>query len=446
MPPSPISRLLTSLRQRRGLRALYRTHWKQLAPELRTPQQLTGIAGIACGATHGVEERCNFACSSCYLTDLANRTRALPFRDVKTQLDQLRSHLGHGGKAQITSGEVTLLPVAELGRIVAYAKHIGLDPMVMTNGQRFLQDPAYLTTLVRDHGLRKVSFHVDTTQNGRPGLRDGMREAGLDPVRDQCAALIRQVRAETGLPLHAAQTITVTPSNLADVPDILRWTLEHTSSIRLLSLQPLSEVGRTLDRRDGELSMDRVWEQVCRAVGRPLNRHAMHFGHPDCNISVPLLVLSSGNRREVIEAVRANHAWDLRMFSSLLRAFGPRIDLDDGLWLNGLRALPALLLHPWLLFEVPAYAGYRLWGMRRRLAALLSPRLRIHPLLLVVHKFMDEAELQTPLGRERLAACVFKLAVEGSMVSMCEMNATALRRQQNERNLRTPLKLGTAAR
>jgi uncharacterized radical SAM superfamily Fe-S cluster-containing enzyme len=48
-------------------------------------------------------------------------------------------------------------------------------------------------------------------------------------------------------------------------------------------------------------------------------------------------------------------------------------------------------------------------------------------LVVVIHKFTSAAELQTPLGQDRLDSCVFKLAVDGKLVSMCEMNATPLR-------------------
>ncbi len=56
---------------------------------------------------------------------------------------------------------------------------------------------------------------------------------------------------------------------------------------------------------------------------------------------------------------------------------------------------------------------------------------RIRPWILVVHGFMNGDELDTPLGRERLDACVFRLAVDGRMVSMCELNATDLRLRLN---------------
>ena len=74
------------------------------------------------------------------------------------------------------------------------------------------------------------------------------------------------------------------------------------------------------------------------------------------------------------------------------------------------------------------YTLYRLWGARRTATTVLQHlvafrRVSVRPLLLVVHKFMNAEELDTEHGRERLQACVFRLPVDGRMVSMCEMNA-----------------------
>ena len=422
---------------------LLRKRWQELPESVRTPQQLAGVGGVACGATWGVMERCNFACTSCYLSDVANHTRPLPFPDVTAQLDALREYLGPGGKAQITSGEVTLLDKHELGRIVAYAQKIGLDPMVMTNGERFLRDPDYLPTLVRDYGLRKVSVHIDTTQKGRNGMRmtSRLRERDIHWVRDRFKALVRDVRKQTGRRLHAAQTITVTNHNVEDIADIVAWTLDNLDGFRLLSFLPVAEVGRTKDVAiGGEMALDRIWQRICTGIGRPLNRDAMHFGHRRCNITVPVLVLSAGKRHHVVEVVRADHAWDLRVFTRLLRDLSQRIDLDDGWLRNGWRAFVTLLRKPWMFLELPAYGLYRLWGARRALGAaalnlLRLRRVRLRPLLLVVHSFMSPDELDTPVGQERLQACVFKLPVNGEMVSMCEMNATDLRRKLNLQQL-----------
>ena len=87
--------------------------WETLPKSVQTPVQIAGKSAIFCGATHHVMERCNFSCTCCYLGKDANKTEPLPFEEVKEQLDQLRAALGHGGKAQITAGEVTLLPLED---------------------------------------------------------------------------------------------------------------------------------------------------------------------------------------------------------------------------------------------------------------------------------------------------------------------------------------------
>ena len=406
----------------------YRARWGSLPQRLRLPQQLAGVGAVACGATHSLMEKCNFACTSCYLSEVANYTQPLPFEQVREQLDELRAHLGPGGKCQITSGEVTLLDPHELGRIVAYARQIGLDPMVMTNGQRLLQMPDYLPTLVGQYGLAKIGLHVDVTQKGRPGLTEATRERDLDGVRDRLAALIESTREQTGRPLHAGSTVTVTERNLDDIPDVMHWVLGNVDCVRIISFLPAAEVGRTSDRSVRDITMDDVWGKICEGVGAKLNRHAMYYGHPECNITVPVVLVSAGERHHVVEVVRAHRRWDLRVFSRALREFSRCVDLDDRAWRNGVAAGWALVRRPLALGELALYSLSRLWSARRVVAAfswhlLTLRRARVRPLLLVVHRFMNADELDTPLGEERLRACVFKLPVDGEMVSMCEMNA-----------------------
>ena len=65
--------------------------------------------------------------------------------------------------------------------------------------------------------------------------------------------------------------------------------------------------------------------------------------------------------------------------------------------------------------------------------------MRLHPFVLVVHRFMDADELVTDRGQERLEACAFRVPVdrgggELEMVSMCELNGSGLRAQLNRAN------------
>ncbi|MEO0651946.1 MAG: hypothetical protein AAFZ65_14820 [Planctomycetota bacterium] len=419
--------------------ALLRAKWDSLPDAARTDVQLAGRGGVSCGATHGVLERCDLACTSCYLTPIANRTPPLAFEAVKAQLDALRAALGPGGKAQITAGEVTLLPLEQLGRIVSYAVRIGLDPMLMTNGQRLVAEPDYLLTLVRDHGLRKVSFHVDLTQRGRPELKGARRERDLNPVRDAQAELLRRVRRETGAALHGAITMTVTPSSLDQVGDVVDWARRNADVARIVSFQPAAEVGRTRDGRaleHGAPSMDALWERICAPFGRPLERHALHFGHPECNVTVPVVSVTVGSEPLTFEVVRAGSARDRAAFGRLMAAIANRVDSAAPPGQIALSLLGQLLRRPRLLGDALGIGLRRTWHERRAVARILAGLLRfkhltLRPQLWVIHRFMDADELATPLGRERLAACVFKLSVGGELVSMCEMNATDLRLEQN---------------
>jgi uncharacterized radical SAM superfamily Fe-S cluster-containing enzyme len=74
--------------------------------------------------------------------------------------------------------------------------------------------------------------------------------------------------------------------------------------------------------------------------------------------------------------------------------------------------------------------------------ALATGRARVTPLVLVSHHFMSRAELETPLGQERLAHCVFHVPVDGELVSMCEVNALGVR----ERYYAQLARRGAAAR
>jgi len=93
---------------------------------------------------------------------------------------------------------VTLLPVDDLARIVRQARELELDPMLMTHGQRLLEEPEYLRRLMVEGGLAKVAVHVDRTQRGRRGVSSYPSEPELMLVRDQLAAPFADVSRTTG--------------------------------------------------------------------------------------------------------------------------------------------------------------------------------------------------------------------------------------------------------
>jgi len=397
------------------------------------PHQWLGKRNAGCGATHGVLEACDFSCTACYLAPTAQKTPPLPFEQVKAQLDALRTELGPGGNAQITAGEVTLMPAEELARIVRYACSIGLDPMVMTNGQTIARDPSYLDTL-REAGLQKISVHVDSTQRGRDGFEKGASEQTLMSVRARFAELLRDAQARQPGPLHAAHTVTVTPENLDDVPAIVRFTMENADAFRLISLQPTADVGRT---RADSLSGANLWQKVEEGAGSALNPHTFHFGHEACNRVSLFFVVRFGDQLEVVQVAREGSARDARFLDQMEQGEIAHFNTDDANPAEVVgRFLGLFAREPRLLARWSAYALYRLGTERRwlpRFAAsvLRGERVSVSPFAVVVHDFMSRHELDTDDGRERLEACCFKVPVRGRMVSMCELNATDLREELN---------------
>src|SRR3954467_4463582 len=202
--------------ERRVLRA---ARWAGLDPALRLPGQGLGQKATGCGATIGVQPRCDFACTGCYLGHEANRIPALPTAAVLRQLDEMRQWLGPKSNVQITDGEVTLRPVAELVEILRYARSIGVIPMVMTHGDNLRRQPGLLERLMVEGGLTEVSIHVDITQRGRDGYKAPKSELELMPLRAEFAGMVREARRRTGRRLRAAMTLTVTRENLAQIAD-----------------------------------------------------------------------------------------------------------------------------------------------------------------------------------------------------------------------------------
>ncbi len=418
--------------------------WRDLDADLKTPSQVLGRHSAGCAATYGVNEACDFYCTACYLADSANHTPPLPFAEVKGQLDRIREHLGPWGNTQITAGEVTLLPRAELIRILRYCREIQLAPMLMTNGQTILKDPSYLEDLVVQGGLNKIAIHIDTTEKGRLGLKAKDREVDIHWIRDAFANLLRQTRKRTGRPLLASHTFTVTESNYNDIPDVMEWMLKNADAFRMLSLQPTAEVGRTREQEQVG-NADGIWAKVQQGAHHALNPRTFQFGHPDCNqISLAFVLrwreASGAEAIHLVDVVREGETADRDFFSSLLNegfaGFATKGETTD---VVAARALGRLKAHPKLLLKIPAFCAARGYDDRKAIAAVTRAAIArrdwsIRPFAVVVHNFMSAHELETDRGKARLAACSFRVPVNGEMVSMCQLNGTTLRKSLNERD------------
>jgi len=420
-------------------RALLAERWSTLADAMKVPGQGLGRKATGCGATIGIQPKCDFACTGCYLGDEANPIPPLPLSAVLRQLDHLRRYLGPKSNVQITDGEVTLRPVDELIEVLRYARSIGIVPMMMTHGDNLRRQPGLLERLMSEGHLTEISIHVDITQRGRDGYRSPRSELELMPLRDELAERVREAKRKTGLHLRAATTLTVTTDNLPQIADVVRWTVENRDAFSLVSFQPLAQVGRTRKNLQG-VTPEMLWSEVAKATadyGLLLDgAEPMHFGHPDCTRFVPLLAVARpGAKPKLLQFIR-DHPDDIAVmeefFDHGLGGVAFRDDLPMEIAARGagmLRSAPR-----WLFGRVRRWVNGRL---REELGTSFFPlllrgiarRVRVDGVTLTSHHFMSSAELDTDNGQARLAACVFRLPHNGEMIPMCQMNAGGVREQ-----------------
>jgi len=418
-------------------RALLSERWSRLAPELRLPGQGLGQKATGCGATIGVQPRCDFACTGCYLGAEANRIPALSVDEVLDQINALRRYLGPKSNVQITDGEVTLRPVEELIAILRHAIRVGAIPMVMTHGDTLRRKPGLLEQLMIEGGLTEISIHVDTTQRGRDGYRDAKTELDLMPLRDEFAAMIRSAKRSTNRRIRAATTMTITDDNLPFVHDVVEWTIQNRDAFSLISFQPLAQVGRTRKHLAG-VSAAELWQEVAKATapyGAPLeSAQPMHFGHPDCTRFVPMLALQKrGEQPRLVQLIR-DVPEDVAVMEEYFESgiAGAAFRDDAPIEMIG-RAAGMVASNPrWFAGRVRRWASARFlkeagMSMTSALWQGSTGRLRVDGVTLTSHHFMSPEETGTATGRARLEACVFRIPVDGEMVPMCRVNAEGIR-------------------
>ena len=416
--------------------------WDRLPAPLQTPHQMLGRQGGGCGATIGAMPRCDFACRGCYLGDDANRVPAQSVDEIKRQMELLRPVLGNAGNIQLTDGEITLRPFDEVVELLRHAQAIGLIPMLMTHGDSFRRRPGLLERYMVEGGLVEVSIHVDTTQRGRKGAqwKSPADEAALNPLRDEFAALVRTAKQRTGLPLRPATTMTVTRENVGGVPDVMRWLTRNSDAFRMISFQPIAQVGRTEDGLGGGVHVEELWARIAEGLYGPdepperLLRGQKWLGHSACNRFVHGMVAHRVGAEPVFHPVRVDgDPTDARVVDGFLERFGGVSFRRDSRAELAARLLGIAVNAPgFVARNVLPYARH--WLSRldpasplRAARELATGRLEVNGLAIVSHHFMSREELETPVGQERLAQCVFHVPVGDRLVSMCEVNALGIR-------------------
>jgi len=372
-----------------------RRTWESLDPAFRTSNQVIGRRSTMGCVALEITQRCNLDCTLCYLSESSESVRDLPLSVVFERIDRIRETYGPGIGVQVTGGDPTLRPRAELVAIVRRLAEAGLRPSLFTNGIRATRD---LLRELADAGLFDVAFHVDTTQR----FKKYPSEKALNAVRRE------YIERTRGLRIAVIFNTTVHAGNLDEVPMLVEFFRRHSDVVGMASFQVQASTGRgEWKTRAPRVTAEAVREKIREGTG--LERLAWDtalVGHPRCNQATMLATVGT----RAVDVLT-----DRRLFERFLHEFR-HVSFDRRDVRRTARGvLVAAAARPFWVLRGGAFLLGKLWEARRELLR----GGQIHKITFFVHNFMDADALDP----ERLRNCGFMIMTEQGPVSMCEHNA-----------------------
>ncbi len=375
-------------------KALSRTRMR-MGRFFKKNQFLGRKASIGCVSLE-ISQRCNLDCSLCYLSPSSSQVTDLPLREVFRRLEEIQAHFGVGANVQISGGDPTMRDRNELVQIVRHARRLGLHPALVTNGIRCSRS---LLEMLVENGLSDVAFHVDLTQ-GRKGFQT---EAQLNAVRRE------YIERARGLPLMVIFNTTVHHANFHEIPDLVRFFIEHADVVGFASFQLQADTGRgVLGKRPDAISLESVKRKIDSGSGSGLAWDAVLVGHPKCHSYAPAWTIN----HKAVPLVD-----DAELVAAFLHDFQHVThDRRQSSATIAWQYLKEILRRPRWIVRGLQYILPRLWKLRRD---LIAARGRTHMLSFFVQNFMNAENLDP----ERIEACSFMVMTPDGPVSMCAHNA-----------------------
>jgi len=415
-------------------RALDR-RWRELPVSARTPAQTLGQHALGCEGTHGVFPKCNLACTPCYHSRDANQVAVSGSHtqaEVAAQMDLMATIRGPRAHAQLIGGEVSLLAPDDHAATLKIMRDHGREPMSMTHGDF---DYDYLEALAlgpdRKPRLSRVSFagHFDMLMFGRRGIARPADEASLNVYRKQFADMFARLRREHGVRFFLAHNMTVTPTNLDQVAEVIRAC--KSFGFGMFSFQPAAFVGDDRRWREeyGDATGDDVWAEIERGAGTRLPFRPFQHGDERCNRTTYGFFL--GERYHPV--LDDTDPVDLRVRDEFFRHLGGVNFSGTPLPLLAVKLLRVAARHPSVVTTAGGWASRTL----RRAGWRNLVRHRIRPVSFVMHSFMDAADVAPAWAgiqrgedssdptiaatQERLRACSYSMAhpETGELIPAC---------------------------
>ena len=212
-----------------------------------------------------IDGRCNQDCDFCNILDEGGSDFTSPTNYVKRMLRQIASVKPTGAVVNFTGGEPTLRK--DLVMLTAYAKHLGIDRVVLqTNAIRFKQQ-VYLDALMRagiDDAL--ISFHshieaISDTMTRAPGTWRKTHQG----IENALAA---------GLPVSL--NIVISRDNIDTFADTIDYVCRTFPTLKGVIISPMQPHGRILNRMEKFPTFTELKAPV-RAGAERLMEGGIHF-------------------------------------------------------------------------------------------------------------------------------------------------------------------------
>jgi MoaA/NifB/PqqE/SkfB family radical SAM enzyme len=167
-----------------------------------------------------VTDICNLSCPDCYRQRLDGHR---PLEDILADITACKK-ITNCDCMKISGGEPLAYP--HIIEVIEFISKNGMKPLILTNGRNLDQS---LVRAMEKAGLKRINFHIDSAQN-RPGW-EGKTEAELNELRQYYADLVGEFRE-----VCCGFNVTVSRSNLNDIPDIVEWAMNNIHKVCHLAL------------------------------------------------------------------------------------------------------------------------------------------------------------------------------------------------------------------
>jgi molybdenum cofactor biosynthesis enzyme MoaA len=359
------------------------------------PSQLMGRRwSIGCVALE-ITQRCNLDCTLCYLSESSEALKDIPLEEVYRRIDMIYDHYGPNTDVQVTGGDPTLRKRSELVAIVRRIRERGMRPSMLTNG---IKASRSMLEELSEAGLVDVAFHVDMTQE-RKGYANEME---LNEIR------LEYIERARGLPISVFFNTTAFNGNFHEIPDLVRFFVQHSDVIQFVSFQLQADTGRgVLAERGFEITQASVAEQIYKGTGTKLNFGAIDTGHSSCN-RYAMSLIANGNVYDLMDEPEfitrfldstANIAFNRNSRRAVINSLADWVIANPDMITSGVK-----------------WTSKKLWRMK---GDMIKTRGKVNKLSFFIHNFMDACHLE----KERVDACVFMVATRDGPMSMCLHNA-----------------------